>query len=316
VAEDLGQLAAGTWGVAVLTACAELGMVEALQEPASAAALAAGAGVSPALAERLLDVLVALGLAERDGDGYRGTPELFERPPAYLAADGASGLLQAADLVRRAASGTLGGDAWSHTEPLVLQAQGTMSAGAVPMLARFVFPSASGIPERLEAGAAFLDVGAGVGAISIALCRLYPALRAVGLEPMQAARALAVANVAEAGLSDRIELRAELVQELEEVEEFDIVWLPLSFLPRVIVPAALERLQRAMRPGGLLLTATHGGTGDDLAGAAARLRAVLWGGDAPAPDEVSELLAAAGFDDVALGQIPGSTLVPMRARRP
>jgi precorrin-6B methylase 2 len=308
VAEDLGQLAAGVWGVAVVTACAELGILDSLDGPARPDVVAARADVSPALAEGLLDVLVALGLAKRRDDGYLAAPELAARSPAFLAADGAAGILQAADLVRRAAAGSLGSDGWRHTDELVLQAQGTISAAAVPALARV-------IPDELEAARSFLDVGAGVGAISIELCRRYPELRAVGLEPADAPRALARANVEAAGLADRIELREQLIEEVEDVEAFDLVWLPLSFLPLEVVPAALARVHRAMRPGGLLLTGTHGGGGDDLAGAAARLRAVLWGGSPMPPSRVAELLAEAGFGDVAEGRIPGSSLVPLQARR-
>jgi SAM-dependent methyltransferase len=308
VAEDLGQLAAGVWGVAAVTACAELGILDSLDTPARPDVVAARAGISPALAERLLDVLVALGLAQRGDDGYAAAPGLAARSPAFLAADGAAGLLQAADLVRRAAAGTLGADGWRHTDELVLQAQGTISAAALPQLSRM-------FAADLERAAAFLDVGAGVGAISIGLCQTFPSLRAVGLEPLDAARALAEANVTAAGLADRIELREQLIEELEDVEAFDVAWLPLSFLPAAILPEALARTHRAMRPGGLFLTATHGGGADDLPGAAARLRAVLWRGEPIPPSDVESLLTAAGFTEVAEGRIPGSSLVPLQARR-
>jgi SAM-dependent methyltransferase len=267
------------------------------------------------VAERLLDVLVALGLAERRGDLYVAAGALAERPPALLAADGATTLLQAADVVRRAAAGELSDDGWRHTDPAVLQAQGTMSAGAVAFLERFVFPGAAGIPERLESGAAFLDVGAGVGAVSIELCRRFPRLRAVGLEPAEAPLGLARRNVAAAGLEERLELRQLLIQDLDEVEAFDIAWLPLNFLPPAVIPVALERVCAALRPGGLLLLATLGGGGEDLRSAAARLRSVLWGGDALAPETVAALLEAAGFTDIAILDRMPSSLVPLTARR-
>jgi hypothetical protein len=297
VAEDLSRLAAGVWGVAAVTACAELGIVDALNEGRTVAA--------DAVSERLLDVLVALGFAERSEGGYVGTPALAARPSSFLAADGASGVLQAADLVRRAATGTLS-DGWEHADPLVLQAQGTMSAAAVPQL-EGIFPADA---------SAFLDVGAGVGAISIALCQRYPSLRAVGLEPLDAARTLAARNVSAAGLSERIELREQRIEEIEDVEAFDVAWLPLSFLPARVLPTALIRVFRSLRPGGLLLTATHGGGGDDLPSTAARLRAVLWGGEPVPPADVESLLVSAGFVEVTAGRIPGSSLVPMQARRP
>jgi len=313
---DLADLSAGVWGVAVVAACAELGIVERLGEPIGAEALAAGVGVSPQLAERLLDTLAALGLAERRRDLYVATRALAERSPAMLAADGTATLLQAADLVRRAAAGELSEDCWRHTDPAVLQAQGTMSAGAVGFLERSVFPHAPGIPERLTSGATFLDVGAGVAAVSIELCRRFPHLRCVGLEPAEAPLALARANVAAAGLEERLELRQLLVQDLDDVDAFDIAWLPLNFLPTSVFPVALERVRRALRPGGLLLLATLGGGGGDLRAAAARLRSALWGGDALPPERVATLLEAAGYTDVAVLDRMPSSLVPLTARRP
>jgi SAM-dependent methyltransferase len=312
-AADLAELSAGAWGVAVVGACAELGIAERLREPAGLEALADGAGVSSTLVERLLAVLVVLGLAERRGELYAATPQLAQRSPSLLAADAAATLLQAADLLRRAAAGELDTDGWRHTDPAVLQAQGTMSAGAVPFLERHVFPSAPGIPERLTSGASFLDVGAGVAAVSIELCRR---LRAVGLEPAEAPLALARRNVEAAGLAERVELRRQLVQELDDADAYDIAWLPLSFLPHEVVPVALARIHRAMRPGGLLLLATLGGAADDLRSAAARLRSVLWGGgNAIEPHRVAALLEAAGFTDIAVGDRMATSLVPLSARR-
>src|SRR4051794_4823222 len=314
-AHDLAELSAGVWGVAVVGACAELGIVERLREPAGVEALAADTGVSSALVERLLGVLLALGLVERRGELYAATPELAQRSPSLLAADGAATLLQAADLLRRATARELTTDGWRHTDPAVLQAQGTMSAGAVSFLERYVFPSAPGIPERLTSGATFLDVGAGVAAVSIELCRRFPRLRAVGLEPAEAPLALARRNVEAAGLGERLQLRRQLVQELDDADAFDIAWLPLNFLPHDVIPVALARVHRALRPGGLLLLATLGGGGEDLRSAAARLRSVLWGGEALAPERVAALLEAEGFSEIAVLDRMPSSLVPLTARR-
>jgi hypothetical protein len=71
-----------------------------------------------------------------------------------------------------------------------------------------------------------------------------------------------------------------------------------------------------MRPGGYLLNGSLAGGGDDAGAAAARLRAVLWGGDTVAPERIVELLEAAGFGDVVLMPRMPSGLVPMYARRP
>ena len=232
-----------------------------------------------------------------------------------LRADLRSGLLQMAALFDGATRGQVT-TGWTHTDERILQAQGVMSAGAIGMLEARVFPQMDGMRERLDSGdGAFLDVGAGVAAVSIELCLRHPRLRAVALEPQEAPRRLAQVNVADAGLGDRVEIRAGLVEDLEDQEAFDLVWLPGNFLGSEAMPRALVVVHRALRPGGHLLNACLGGGGDDQRSMAARLRAVLWGGDTVAPEHVATLLRQAGFDEVALMDRLPSGLVPMQGRK-
>lgn len=317
----IAEMSIGAWGLAALGAAAQSGLVRALGEPRSVGALADATGVPEPLAERLLDVLHAFDLVERTNGHYVARPGLsalsHDGPLDALRADLSSTLLQTSDLLSTALRGELSEDGWSHTDPLLLQAQGKMSAGAVDFLEYVVFPSVPGIPERLTSeSAAFLDVGAGVGAVSIELCRRYQHMNAVGLEPLEAPLELARRNVERAGLGGRVELRQQLVQDLTDDGAFDVAWLPGNFLPTADFPAALDAVFRALRPGGLVLMATLGGGGDDPAAATARLCATLWGGDAVEPDAVVETLGTAGFVDVhVLDRLP-SRLQPIQARRP
>ncbi len=65
-------------------------------------------------------------------------------------------------------------------------------------------PHLPGLAQRLSApSASFLDVGVGVGVIAIELCRSYPRLHVVGLEPAEAPRRETRANIETAGFSDR-----------------------------------------------------------------------------------------------------------------
>lgn len=117
-------------------------------------------------------------------------------------------------------------------------------------------------------------------------------------------------------MADRIEIRDQLVQDLPEIDAFDVVWLPGPFLVPDVLPAALRAVYRALRPGGWHVNGTHGGGGDDLGSVSARLRAVLWGGDTITPERAANLLDQAGFTDVTRFPRLPTGLVPMRARRP
>jgi hypothetical protein len=103
---------------------------------------------------------------------------------------------------------------------------------------------------------------------------------------------------------------------MTEEAAFDLAWLPGNFLAPDVMPAALAAVHRALRPGGWLLNATLGGGDDDPRSVAARLRAVLWGGDVLSPEGAVSLLEEAGFADVTVLPRLGSGLVPMYGRRP
>ena len=69
-------------------------------------------------------------------------------------------------------------------EASLRQALGDVSAGFPALLQRSIAPRLAGLAERLEApGAAFLDIGVGVGALSVSMLREWPELRAVGIDP-------------------------------------------------------------------------------------------------------------------------------------
>src|SRR5688500_13533848 len=88
----------------------------------AAGALAEG-GVPPELEEPVREVIRAAGLD----------------PDDLLPADLRNTLLQVADLVARSREGTLR-PGWTHVDPLILQAQGEISAQPMQTLVEQVFP--------------------------------------------------------------------------------------------------------------------------------------------------------------------------------
>jgi SAM-dependent methyltransferase len=233
----------------------------------------------PAVREQLDRVVDALGMREQV-DGL----EPGER--AVLVAFARSYLAQAVDLLENPTRPS----SWSHSDPVVLQAQGAAS-GVVASLFETI-----GVGRP---GARILDVGTGVAGLATALCRTFPDSTVVGVDPWQPALELARANVAEAGLDDRITLVHGTIQEYEDADGFDLAWLPSFFIPETVLDDALARLLGLLRPGGVLVVGVVMTDGSDpLAAAADDLFTVRSGGSLLSADDASGRLERAGFRDV------------------
>lgn len=195
-------------------------------------------------------------------------------------------------------------EGWAPTDPALLQAAGDVSTGFPALLETRLMPQLPGLAARLaEPGAAFLDVGTGVGAMAVEMARRWPALGILGLDRWASALELARENIRQAGLASRIELRVQAAQDLAEEGRFDLAWVPGAFIPAAELPAILAAIRRALRSGGWLLLAFM--TGESPL---ARLRAASLGGGA-LPD-AGALLAAAGLLEVTL--LPGPAGATLR----
>jgi 2-polyprenyl-3-methyl-5-hydroxy-6-metoxy-1,4-benzoquinol methylase len=309
-----------TWAFSALVAAIEVGLVGALDSSCTPAEAAERTGLDAVLATALLGVLASLGLARRDGDHYRAAPGLRAfpagAPPEDVLARLRSVHFQSRAMVDAARRGELR-LGWAHTDPEILQAQGRSGRASVLALAAQLFPMLPGLPERLRSsGGTFLDVGMGVGIVSIELCRIYPQLRAVGLEPGPVQREEARRNIAAAGLADRIEVRAQRVEDLADKDAYDFAYFPQVFMPVAVVKEGLRRVREALRPGGWLALFAIDAPGDDLGATTARLRNVLWGGAPLTLDELAGMTGEAGFEMVRAGGEPGSTMKGVVGRRP
>jgi SAM-dependent methyltransferase len=322
VLRALTELSERTWALNAVSAVAESGMLAALEadSPRSAAEIGAAHGVPPSVAERLLDVVAALGLAVREGDRFRAAPglrALLSRGAAVLSADLRTTRLQGAHLVDAARRGALA-SGWRDDDRELVAAQGILSSAIFEPVRQRLLPQLEGLSERLAApGAAMLDIGAGAAGGSIAFCQVSPTVRVVALEPAAVPLEEARRNIAAAGLGDRIELREQRIEDLTDVDAFDAAWLPQMFLPTDVLERALATVRRALRPGGWLLTASISRSGPDLRAALSRLRDTMWGGTARMVDELVERVRAAGFDPVRALTVPGAVVQqPIAARKP
>jgi SAM-dependent methyltransferase len=246
-----------------------------------------GSEAAPELVARLDDVLDALGIREAVDElsppEMAGLASLFE---GYLA--------QATDLV--ATPRRVG---WDHDQSSILMTQGNLSALLAGIFQRHVLPRLDGAADSLDKpGASFLDIGAGVAALSVAICRTWPNVRVTAVDPWDRALALARDVVAAADMGERIELRAIAAEQLDDEAEHDVAWVPTFFIPAAALDPIFERVHAALRPGGWVIAGLYARPADPLAAALADLRTVRQGGTLQTAQETVALLEGAGFEDV------------------
>jgi SAM-dependent methyltransferase len=261
--------------------------------------------------------LAALGLAlEQRAGGLTLSPELQRRVDAVISATGgipdgldplAAGRMSAAAYVSLASARELFGNPMRETydfyDPKLLAAYGRTSASFANVVASIASQFA-GLAERLATqGAQMLDVGVGVAGQAIAFADTFPTLSVTGIDVWQPAIEQAKRNVSERGLENRVEIRCEDVSKIDVIDSFDLIKLPVSFIPETVVRVAIPRLFASLRPGGWLLISTNAGA-DEKSVALGNLRTVVSGGHVWTPDQLFGLLRDAGFKDERITPLP------------
>ena len=217
---------------------------------------------------------------------------------------------QAADLLNNPARRP----GWSYEDETILQMQGQVSR----LIVRAILAAAAERPSLnaiLKIGAHFLDIGTGVGLLAIEAAKAWPDLHVVGIDPWQLALSLAEKNVRRSGLSDRIELRRQKIEELQDQNAFELAWLPGPFLSAPLLPNALRHVQRALMPGGWVIFGMFPAAPTELGRALAALRAVRNGGHPWTEIEAESRLREAGFDEVetATSDLPALLVLGRRS---
>jgi len=215
-------------------------------------------------------------------------------------------LRQAAELIEN--PGRSGG--WEQVDVPLLQSIGRLSmaiSGAI-MTAERLLPDLGAQLGRADS--TFLDIGTGTGWLAIAMAQTHPDLTVTGIDIFSPSLDLARANVREAGLDGRVELLLQDATQLPAGPGYDAIWLPLPFLPGVIIEPVIAAAARALRPGGWLLPGTFIGPPDRLSQLLNDLRIVRSGGHPWRPDEIAGMLTGAGF--AGAQEIPRSWAAPVQ----
>jgi len=178
---------------------------------------------------------------------------------------------------------------WHFVDPVILDGWGRGST-LVPTLI-------NSVPE-LQNLTSFLDIGTGVGLLAVAAAGVWPDSTIVGIDIWDPSLERARANVARAGLQDRITLRHQDMTEVDDVDAYDGIWLPSFFMTEDVLEKGLPALHRALKPGGHIAFGLMESPPTPLAHAVATLRTIRSGGTQLDAKRATELLEGAGFTSV------------------
>ncbi|MBN2139654.1 MAG: methyltransferase domain-containing protein [Desulfovibrionaceae bacterium] len=308
----------------VLLSAFDLGVFTAIGDSELSADQVAGrVGADNRAADRLLNALTVLGLLEKRAGLFRNTEAaarcLVKGSPDYMAGlghtsnmyHGWSGLTEALragsseNSVRRRHDEDDGLDAF-------IAAMHHRARGAADRLAAMI--GLSGVGR-------VLDVGGGSGIFSMAFCLAEPGLRAVILDLPKVA-GLARAYVAEAGLSERVEVRAGDFHSADFGSGFDLVLLSAIVHMNSADEnrALLAKAYAALNPGGRVAIEDFVMDEDRVSpgrGAIFALNMLVHTehGDTYTESEIRSWLQEAGFLEVSRTATgPGTSL--MTGRRP
>jgi SAM-dependent methyltransferase len=208
---------------------------------------------------------------------------------------------------------------WSHPEPEILLAIGDAARMHAHSFTRGIVPTCPGLADRLSATSArMLDVGVGVAGTAIALAQMWPGLHLVGIDVWQPSLRLARENVDRAGLAERIEIREQSVDALDDKSAYDAAYFPVHFIPERFARPGAARLLAALRPGGWIVTgATPFEDMPPPVAALHRLRETQWGSPLWTASETEQVLRDAGFVDIhRIPPQPGPPVTWIVGRKP
>lgn len=257
------------------------------------------------------ELLVAAGLLVAEGDHLtvtRNDPRLQD-PEAM--SHGIRARLQRA---LQHAGGTSAG--WGAQDPKLLMNQGRASVVAAEMMAEELIPGMQSVREAFAEHGRFLDVGVGVGAISIELCRRFPRVAALGIDVLEPALELAMAEIVKVGLQKRIMLRHVSVADLAAEDVFDLAWLPQPFIPWPALVDGTAAVCRALRPNGWVVMplATPNEDVTGLEAAVLVHGSYVLGGGPVTVALAADLLSTVGFTDIDTHRFGAQAV--MVARKP
>jgi 2-polyprenyl-3-methyl-5-hydroxy-6-metoxy-1,4-benzoquinol methylase len=247
-----------------------LGLYRALRAigPATAAELAGAAKIDARYAREWLEQQAVAGVLETDGAAHDGKRR-YSLPAGHaevlLDGDSLSWFAPVAQLVVSLtgqlpalleAFRTGEGISWSAFGVDLREGQAGQNRPAfLTLLGTEWLPAIPDVHARLLADppARVADVACGAGWSSIGIARAYPKVRVDGFDLDEASIALARANVAEAGLADRVTMAARGADDPALAGRYDLVTIFESLHDMSAPVDVLAQVRELQAPGGAVL---------------------------------------------------------------
>ncbi len=332
---------AGTMAIGMGYLGLKSGLFAAMKDgtPVSANDLVERTGLNTRYVEEWLNGMTAAGWLEHDEEA--GTFAMPEEHGFLLASEGTDhymgglflagpSLLSHAPEVARAFR-VGGGVHFDAFDDDWIKALDLMNGGAYKhRLASYWMKQLPEIDERLAAGGRVLDIGCGVGKVSLALSKAYPQARITGFDPDGNSVAQARNAAADAG-ADQVEFVEGLITDIAPESVFDFAGM-FDCLHDLAEPGeTLAEIRKRMAPGGVLMV-MEPRAADRLEDNSNPLGTVYYGfslfhcmtqslaqggpglGTCMGPEKAMSLLNNAGFSDVKELPIKSQTNMFFAAR--
>ncbi len=301
------------------------GLFEAMKDgaPVSATDLAEKTGLTLRYVEEWLNGMTSAGWLEYDESagtflmpaehGFLLASEGTDHYMGGLFLAGPSLLSQAPEVARAFREG--GGVHFGAFDDDWIEALDLMNGGAYQhRLASYWMKQLPDIEERLAAGGRALDIGCGVGRVSLALAEAYPLAQITGFDPDGNSVSLARNAAGDAG-ADHVEFVQGVITDIAPEPVYDFAGM-FDCLHDLAEPeATLTEIRQRIAPGGVLFV-MEPRAADRLADNSNPLATVYYGfslfhcmtqslaqggpglGTCMGPDKAMSLLSDAGFSDV------------------
>jgi SAM-dependent methyltransferase len=269
-AEDLKRLQAAmaarsairSWAegaelIELVRAAYHAGWLDQLRGGTTAEELAASNGVSVEQASNVLTVLTSAGVVQAETTSFRLSPA-FDALVAGVSGIDMTVPLDAVDLARdQAGQAVQPADrrrGLDGEQALVLaRSTGLRPTDGVRQLFGLIYQALPEYRERLEQGGPLLDVGSGIGGALLTTLTVFDKLHAVGVEIVPEIAAETRRRAQDAGVADRLEVRAIDACALNEESAFTVCFWAQAFFSTSARAATIAAIFRALQPGGLLL---------------------------------------------------------------